>query len=57
MDDIEFTDFSIFDQTEWFCIIDKCIEIADIKIQKIINKLNAYNQPQKLVPFKKRNSD
>lgn len=50
-------EFNIFDRNEWTCIIDKCIEITDIKIQKIINKNNVYNQPQKLVPFKKRNSD
>ena len=57
MDDIEFMQFNIFDQNQWLCIVEKCIEIADIKIQKTINKLNTYNQPQKLIPFKKRNSD
>jgi hypothetical protein len=56
MDDPEFKNFNIFTEKEWISIIRTCVEVADIKIQKMIEKLQ--NQPKtKLLPFKKRNRD
>lgn len=55
MDDFEFREFNIFNEQQWRSIISNCVTIADIKIQKQLER-NA-NQVIKLVPFKKRNSD
>jgi hypothetical protein len=55
MDDFEFRAFNIFNEQQWRSIIANCVTIADIKIQKILERSN--NQAIKLVPFKKRNSD
>lgn len=55
MDDPEFKAFDIFSQQQWRNIIRSCVQIADIKIQKIIE--NSPKQTQQLTPFKKRNKD
>jgi hypothetical protein len=56
MDDPEFKQFSIFSMQQWHFIIKSCVETADIKIQKMVEK--SQNQPQwDLIPFKKRNQD
>jgi len=56
MDDPEFKTFNIFTEQEWVFIIKNCVEVADTKIQKMIEKNQ--NQPsEKLAPFKRRNRD
>jgi hypothetical protein len=56
MDDPEFKNFNIFSNEQWVMIIRGCVEIADTKIQKMIERTQ--NQPmEKLMPFKKRNKD
>lgn len=55
MDDFEFKAFNVFNEQEWRSIITNCVSIADIKIQKILERNT--NQIIKLIPFKKRNSD
>ena len=44
---------------QWHFIINACVEIADIKIQKMAEKSanNSYQQVGDLIPFKKRNQD
>jgi hypothetical protein len=56
MDDPEFLKLDIFSMQQWLFIIKSCVEIADIKIQKMIEKTSSQPQGQ-LVPFKKRNKD
>lgn len=56
MDDPEFKEFDIFSDLQWRNIIKSCVEVADIKIQKIIEC--SIKQPQQqLAPFKRRNKD
>ena len=42
---------------EWHQIIKSCVEIADIKIQKMAEKNNNNQGQVVLIPFKKRNKD
>ena len=42
---------------QWHNIIKGCVEIADIKIQKIAEKQSANQGQISLIPFKKRNKD
>ena len=57
MDDLEFTNFSIFSPQDWNGILSSCVQIADLKIQKLVEKYQKEYQPGQLVPFTKRNSD
>lgn len=56
MDDPEFSNLEMFTAKQWNHIIKNCVDVADVKIQKIIEK--TVNQPSvRLLPFKKRNKD
>ena len=56
MDDPEFKALGIFSMAEWHQIIKSCVEVADIKIQKMTEKSSNQGQVA-LIPFKKRNKD
>ena len=56
MDDPEFKELGIFSQQQWQNIISNCVEVADIKIQKIAESMGKENNGQ-ILPFKKRNKD